>query len=216
MSFMTMLSKRFALPERHTALPGRPVPRLPGGPHEVSGRALVPPYPEGSRILLAGMGRFRSAEQLFWSVPGVFVTAAGYAGGYTENPTHNEVHTGRTGHAEVVQVVYDPASTDLEALLALFWENHDPTQGMRQGSDQGTQFRSILIVEADDLACAQSSLCRYQAALSDAGVSRPITTVVTTDKPFYFAEDFHQQQAAKQPSAVRKPKGIGIPFPLHV
>lgn len=211
MSFMTMLAKKFSLPDASEALPGRAEVTLPSAPHFVNGRSLVGPYPDGLQTLVVGMGCFWGAERLFWQAPGVYVTAVGYAGGHTPNPTYNETCTGRTGHAEVVLVVYDPDQISLDGLLKIFWENHDPTQGMRQGNDTGTQYRStIYLADAAGLAQAEGSRDRYQAALRDAGIKSTITTEIRQLDTFYFAEDYHQQYLAKNPGGYCGIRGTGV------
>ena len=165
MSFMTMLTKKFSLPGKDEALPGRDAAIMPVEPHFVNGKSMTGPYPEGMKTVLVGMGCFWGAERLFWQLPGVYVTAVGYAGGYTANPTYHETCTGRTGHTEAVLVVYDPAVIGLEEVLKVFWENHDPTQGMRQGNDTGTQYRSAVYVgSAEDLELALKTRDAYQTA----------------------------------------------------
>ena len=181
------------------ALPGRDAPLPTAQAHHVTGAPLHPPFPEGSRQAVFGMGCFWGAERLFWQTDGVLTTAAGYAGGHTANPTYDEVCSGQTGHAEVVLVVYDPAAVSYDTLLKVFWENHDPTQGMRQGNDVGTQYRSAIYVTDDDQrAEAQRSLQGYQRALTAAGYGT-ITTEIVDAGPFYYAEEYHQQYLAKNP-----------------
>jgi peptide-methionine (S)-S-oxide reductase len=197
-----------------TALPGRAAPLAFNPQHYVNGHSMVPPFPKGLELIYVGLGCFWGAERLFWQQPGVHVTAVGYAGGYTPNPTYKEVCTGQTGHAEVVLVVYDPAQIALDALLKVFWEAHDPTQGMRQGNDIGTQYRSALYpATAAQLAIVQASVERYQDALrySDLG---HITTEVRLAPPFYYAEDYHQQYLAKEPNGYCGLRGTGVPCPL--
>ena len=214
MSFMTMLSKKFSLPAREEALPGREEPIVPGEPHFVNGRALTGPYPDGMETILFGMGCFWGAERIFWKIPGVYVTAAGYAGGFTKNPTYHETCTGRTGHTEAVLVVYDPEAVSLDHLLKVFWESHDPTQGMRQGNDTGTQYRSAIYTSAPhQLERAETSREQYQAALREAGVTTQITTEVLANDGFYFAEDYHQQYLAKNPGGYCGIGGTGVTCP---
>lgn len=182
------------------------------GHHFVTGRSLTQ-RPEGSHEVLFGMGCFWGAERKFWSLPGVFSTAVGYAGGNTEAPSYEQVCTGRTGHAEVVRVVYDPATVSFETLLGVFFENHDPTQGMRQGNDIGTQYRSTVYV--DDLAQMESAeriKARYQQALSEAGHG-PITTELRALVPFFYAEPYHQQYLAKNPNGYCGLGGTGVSCP---
>lgn len=203
-------SAKLRLPEPHQALPGRaevmPVPDR----HLVLGRPLLPPFPAGCRRVLLGMGCFWGAERKLWQLPGMWVTAVGYAGGVTPNPTYEEVCSGRTGHTEVVQAVYDPAVLDFGLILRLFWESHDPTQGMRQGNDVGTQYRSALYVhdqEQEELAAqtAQS----FGRRLSQAGFG-PVTTEIARDRTFYYAEAYHQQYLAKNPGGYCGLAGTGI------
>lgn len=211
MSFMTMLTKKFALPSADEALPGRDEPIVPENAHFVSRRSLTGPFPEGHKTVVLGMGCFWGAERLFWETDGVWVSAVGYAGGHTPNPTYNETCTGRTGHTEVVLVVYDPSKVTLSALLKVFWENHDPTQGMRQGNDTGTQYRSAIFVStADDLSVVENSRDSFQQALRDAGRASAITTEVSMLDAFYYAEDYHQQYLAKNPSGYCGLKGTGV------
>ncbi|MEX2503356.1 MAG: peptide-methionine (S)-S-oxide reductase MsrA [Egicoccus sp.] len=182
------------------ALPGRdaspfPIPQE----HFVHGRGLTPPWPEGHEVVVFGMGCFWGAERIFWQLPGVFTTAAAYAGGPTPHPTYREVCTGQTGHAEVVVVVYDPAVIDLDGLLGPFWENHDPTQGMRQGNDVGTQYRSAIYTSSDaQRQVAETSRERYQAKLAENGYGE-ITTEIAPLGDWYYAEPEHQQYLAKNP-----------------
>ena len=199
-----------SLPDANSALPGRDVP-LPLDPkHYVNGHAMLPPWPQGLEVLEVGMGCFWGAERLFWTQEGVFVTAVGYAGGRTPHPTYDEVCTGRTGHAEAVRVVFDPTRVSLDTLLALFWENHDPTQGMRQGNDIGTQYRSVLFYQNDEqAACLRASAQHFGEALVAAGKGR-ITTDIQPASPFFYAETYHQQYLAKNPNGYCGLKGTGI------
>ena len=181
--------------------------------HFVSGRPLVGPYPEGLEEAVFGLGCFWGAERVFWQAPGVWVTAVGYAGGTTPNPTYEEVCSGRTGHTEAVLVVYDPKITGYDALLKLFWETHDPTQGMRQGNDVGTQYRSaIYTFSPQQAALAEMSRGAYQRQLEAAGLGE-ITTEIRAAPPFYFAEDYHQQYLAKNPYGYCGLGGTGITCP---
>jgi peptide-methionine (S)-S-oxide reductase len=181
--------------------------------HFVSGRPLVGPYPEGLEEAVFGLGCFWGAERAFWQEPGVWVTAVGYAGGTTPNPTYEEVCSGRTGHTEAVLVVYDPKVTSYDALLKLFWETHDPTQGMRQGNDVGTQYRSaIYTFSPQQAALAETSRGAYQRQLEAAGLGE-ITTEIREAPPFYFAEDYHQQYLAKNPYGYCGLGGTGITCP---
>ncbi|MFP4148250.1 MAG: peptide-methionine (S)-S-oxide reductase MsrA [Nitriliruptoraceae bacterium] len=182
------------------ALPGRATPLPVPDAHHVHGRPITPPWPDGHELLVVGMGCFWGAERIFWQLEGVWTTFVGYAGGTTPNPTYAEVCTGRTGHAEVAGIVYDPAGVDLEVLLAAFWEQHDPTQGMRQGNDIGTQYRSIVLTtSAEQREAALTSRERYQARLETAGVAGTITTTVEDLGALYWAEAEHQQYLAKHP-----------------
>ena len=205
--------KKLIMPATGEALPGRdeamPVPDR----HFVNGNPLKGPFPAHLRTAVFGLGCFWGAERRFWETPGVWSTAVGYAGGETPNPSYQEVCTGETGHNEVVLVVYDPAVISYEALLALFWEAHDPTQGMRQGNDIGTQYRSgIYSDDAGERALAKASRESYQAALGAAGFGA-ITTEVTPLGPFYYAEDYHQQYLAKNPGGYCGIGGTGVGCP---
>ncbi|WP_297526535.1 peptide-methionine (S)-S-oxide reductase MsrA [Thiohalobacter sp.] len=203
---------RMVTPE--AALPGRDTPMPVTNRHHVSGRPLLPPFPEGLAEVLFGMGCFWGAERRFWMLDGVWVTAVGYAGGYTPNPTYEEVCSGLTGHNEVVRVVYDPERIGFERLLAHFWEGHDPTQGMRQGNDLGTQYRSgIYCANDEQLGAAEASRARYQAALAAAGLGT-ITTEILRMPAFYYAEDYHQQYLAKNPGGYCGLGGTGVDCPL--
>ena len=197
------------LPRAEEALPGRatgvPVPER----HFVNGRPLAGPFPERMRRAVFGMGCFWGAERLFWSKPGVYATAVGYAGGFTPNPSYKEVCSGRTGHAEVVLAVYDPKAVALDELLAVFWEGHDPTQGMRQGNDVGTQYRSAVYLPEDEIALALRSRERYQQALTAAGCGQ-ITTEIAVAPTFYYAEPHHQQYLAKVPNGYCGLGGTGV------
>lgn len=201
------------MPTAAEALPGRaePLPAPPG--HFVHGRPIAPPFPEGTRTAVFGMGCFWGAERIFWQLDGVYSTAAGYAGGFTKNPTYEEVCSGRTGHSEVVLVVHDPRVVDFERLLQVFWEGHDPTQGMRQGNDVGTQYRSAIFVDgAERLRAAGASRDAYQAGLAAAGYG-PITTEIRAAPPFYHAEEYHQQYLAKNPGGYCGLGGTGVACP---
>jgi peptide-methionine (S)-S-oxide reductase len=202
------------LPQRDEALPGREHPFMPAQPHHVHGRSLLTEsYPHGEMVLF-GMGCFWGAERKFWSLPGVLCTAVGYAGGYTPNPNYREVCSGQTGHAEVVQVVYDPTVTSLEKLLKVFWESHDPTQGMRQGNDAGTQYRSAVYTSnVAQLGVAETIARNYQAELDRAG-HQPITTEICIAGPFYYAEDEHQQYLSKHPDGYCGLGGTGVGCPI--
>ena len=200
------------MPERDEALPGRsepmPVPEL----HYVTGNRLVEPYPAGLELAVFGMGCFWGAERRYWELQGVYSTAAGYAAGYTPNPTYDEVCSGMTGHNEVVQVVFDPRVVGYETLLKLFWESHDPTQGNRQGNDIGTQYRSgIYCFNAEQKRAAEQSRELYQSALCAAGLG-DITTEILEKSGFYFAEEYHQQYLAKNPAGYCGLGGTGVSF----
>jgi len=195
------------------ALPGRETPVSVSNVHHVHQRPIQPPFPAGMKELVAGMGCFWGAEQLFWSLPGVYTTAVGYAGGYTPNPHYEEVCSGRTGHTEVVLVVYDPAEITLNRLLATFWESHDPTQGMRQGNDRGTQYRSALYLPDEaDKAIAETSAEQFRQALAEAGKG-DITTEIHQAVPFWYAEEYHQQYLAKNPGGYCGLAGTGVRCP---
>ena len=211
---MALFGRKPELPEAEHALPGRaePLPLAPA--HAVSGRSMVPPYPEDCAVLDVGMGCFWGAERIFWITPGVHVTAVGYAGGHTPNPTYEEVCSGGTGHTEVVRVVFRPAEVALGEVLRRFWEGHDPTQGMRQGNDVGTQYRSALYAhDADALVAARASAEGYQKRLSEAGLGA-ITTEIREAPPFYFAEEYHQQYLHKNPGGYCGLGGTGVSCPV--
>jgi peptide-methionine (S)-S-oxide reductase len=206
------LFRKKSLPAESDALPGRSTPMRVTETHFVNGHRIVPPFPAGLREAVFGMGCFWGAERLFWQLPGVYSTAVGYAGGFTPNPTYQEVCGGETGHAEVVRVIYDPAKISYEKLLQIFWESHDPTQGMRQGNDVGTQYRSAIFVsDAAQRAAAEKSERAYQASLTAAGRGT-ITTEIRDAAPFYYAEDYHQQYLAKNPDGYCGIGGCGVPF----
>ena len=207
---MFLFRKDAKMPEPGKTLPGRDEAIPTAATHFVSGRDLKGPYPEGLEIATFGMGCFWGVERIFWKLPGVWVTAVGYAAGTTPNPTYREVCTGMTGHNEVVQVVFDPAKISYEVLLKAFWEGHDPTQGMRQGNDVGTQYRSGIYVHSDDQrAAAEASKAAYQEALT-ARRFGDITTEIVDAGPFYFAEDYHQQYLAKNPGGYCGLGGTGV------
>ncbi|MFO1117175.1 MAG: peptide-methionine (S)-S-oxide reductase MsrA [Beijerinckiaceae bacterium] len=212
---MFLLRKRTALPTAAQALPGRPDPIQTAEKHFVFGRPLEGPYPEGMKVAVFGMGCFWGAERKFWQLgDGIWITAVGYAGGHTPNPTYEEVCSGMTGHTEVVLVVYDPAKISYARLLKTFWENHDPTQGMRQGNDIGTQYRSAIYAESEaDLMEAKGSEAIYGAALA-ADRHGSITTEIEPAPPFYFAEDYHQQYLAKNPNGYCGLGGTGVACPI--
>ena len=204
---------KLSVPKPEDCLPGRPEPMPVPECHFVNGHALAGPYPRGCERALFGLGCFWGAERLFWEASGVYVTAVGYAGGSTPNPTYEEVCSGRTGHAEVVLVVFDPAKTSYEALLKLFWEGHDPTQGMRQGNDIGSQYRSaIYTFSPAQRAAAEATREAYQARLAASSYGA-ITTEIGEAPPFYFAEDYHQQYLAKNPWGYCGHGGTGIACP---
>ncbi len=203
------------LPTPDQALPGRSIAMPISDRHEVLPSSLKGPFPEGSQVAVFGMGCFWGAERLFWTLPGVITTSVGYAGGITPNPTYEEVCSGMTGHAEVVQVVYDPTRISYEDLLKVFWENHDPTQGMRQGNDVGTQYRSAIYATTDEqLATAQASRDAFAPIVARAGKGE-ITTEITRLGDYYFAEDYHQQYLAptKNPNGycTHGPTGLSCP-----
>ena len=196
------------------ALPGRDRPMPVPERHDVLGTPLTPPFPEGLETAVFGLGCFWGAERVFWQAPGVYTTAVGYAGGYTPNPTYNEVCGARTGHAEVVLVVFDPKQTSYDALLKRFWENHDPTQGMRQGNDVGTQYRSAIYTTSDaQREAADASRATFQDAL-DARRYGEITTEIAPLDRFYYAEDYHQQYLAKNPNGYCGLGGTGVSCPI--
>jgi peptide-methionine (S)-S-oxide reductase len=203
----TMVSAAEALPGRDETMP---VPAR----HEVLDAPIAPPFPDGLEQAVVGMGCFWGAERIFWQAPGVYTTAVGYAGGFTKNPTYEEVCSGRTGHTEAVLVVFDPQQTSYEEILRLFWENHDPTQGMRQGNDQGTQYRSAIYTANDaQRAAAESSRTMFQGELARAGFGE-ISTEIGEAGPFYYAEAYHQQYLAKNPMGYCGLGGTGVACPV--
>ena len=207
---------KLTMPTPETALPGRsqrmPVPAQ----HYVNGHPLTPPFPAGLEMAMFGLGCFWGAERKFWQTPGVYSTSAGYAAGLTPNPTYEEVCTGRTGHNEVVRVVFDPKAVSYETLLKVFWESHDPTQGMRQGNDVGTQYRSgIYVTSPEQRRLAEASRDAYQQVLTKAGYG-PITTEILEAPEFYYAEDYHQQYLAKNPAGYCGLGGTGVACPTGV
>jgi len=209
---MSQAGRRTTMPQPAEALPGRIAAMPVTDRHFVNGHALQPPYPAGTQRALFALGCFWGAERRFWQQPGVYVTAVGYAGGTTPNPAYEEVCSGLTGHAEVVQVVFDPAAIDYSALLKVFWESHDPTQGMRQGNDVGTQYRSaIYCLDESQRAAAVASREAYQQALTAAGRGG-ITTEILPAPVFYFAEDYHQQYLAKNPGGYCGTGGCGVAY----
>jgi peptide-methionine (S)-S-oxide reductase len=214
---MFLLNRRQAsMPTETQALPGRPDSMTIPERHHVNGERIVPPFPEGTRTAIFAFGCFWGAEKDFWETPGVVSTAVGYAGGFTPNATYNEVCSGGTGHAESVLVVYDPKKVTYEQLLRVFWENHDPTQGMRQGNDMGTQYRSaIFTADAEQQRAAEASRDAYQASLTAAGYGT-ITTEIAPAGPFYYAEDYHQQYLAKNPNGYCPNHRTGVKLPDDV
>jgi peptide-methionine (S)-S-oxide reductase len=207
-----MLSKKLAMPGPGEALAGRAEAIPTAETHFVNGKPLKGPYPEGLEKALFGLGCFWGAERIFWKTPGVYVTAVGYAAGETPNPTYQEVCSGRTGHTEAVLVVFDPKKISYAELLRRFWEAHDPTQGMRQGNDVGTQYRSgIYVYNAEQRRQAEASLKMYQEALGKRGT---ITTEILDAPEFYFAEDYHQQYLAKNPGGYCGLGGTGVSCPI--
>ena len=205
----TMVSAAEALPGRDETMP---VPAR----HEVLHTPIAPPFPDGLQEAVVGMGCFWGAERIFWQAPGVYTTAVGYAGGFTKNPTYEEVCSGRTGHTEAVLVVFDPQQTSYEEILRLFWENHDPTQGMRQGNDRGTQYRSAIYTENDaQRAAAESSRTMFEGELARAGYGE-ISTEIAEAGPFYYAEAYHQQYLAKNPNGYCGLGGTGVACPVGV
>jgi peptide-methionine (S)-S-oxide reductase len=211
---MHLFSKPTTMVSAEDALPGRdermPVPAR----HEVLGTPLEPPFPEGLETAVFGLGCFWGAERVFWRAPGVYTTAVGYAGGHTPNPTYEEVCSGRTGHTEVVLVAFDPAQTSREEILKLFWESHDPTQGMRQGNDVGTQYRSAVYVSSpEQRAAAEATRAAFGERLGAAGYGE-ISTEIADAGPFYYAEDYHQQYLAKVPNGYCGLGGTGVSCPV--
>nr|WP_290225024.1 peptide-methionine (S)-S-oxide reductase MsrA [Trichocoleus desertorum] len=205
--------KKLSLPTPAEALPGRAEPMSVPEKHFVNGNPLQPPYPAGLEMAMFGMGCFWGAERKFWQLPGVFTTAVGYAAGVTPNPTYQEVCSGMTGHNEVVQVVFDPKQISYEALLKAFWENHNPTQGMRQGNDSGTQYRSgIYAYSEQQRKLAETSRDAYQLGLSKAGYGT-ITTEIIEAPEFYYAESYHQQYLAKNPNGYCGLGGTNVCLP---
>jgi peptide-methionine (S)-S-oxide reductase len=230
---MFFANKKLRMPDPKDVLPGRAAPMQLGATHFVNGHRIVPPFPEGMARAMFGLGCFWGAERMFWEVPGVYSTAVGYAGGTTPNPTYEEVCSGMTGHTEVVLVIYDPTKVSYEKLLAVFWENHDPTQGMRQGNDAGTQYRSAIYtfdnpaapsgaadgrgqaptVGAAQQAAAEASRTAFQPRLTAAGYGS-ITTEIIPAPTFYYAEDYHQQYLGKNPNGYCGLAGTGVSCPL--
>ncbi len=211
---MASKPRKTSMPSAADALPGRPQPMAVPETHFVNGHRLAPPFPAGLELALFGMGCFWGAERLFWELPGVWSTSVGYAGGFTPNPSYPEVCTGDTGHTEVVRVVFDPKKIRYSDLLKAFWESHDPTQGMRQGGDVGTQYRSAIYAIGDrQLELAEQSKAAYQRALAAAGHGEPITTEVGPAPQYFYAEEYHQQYLAKNPDGYCGLGGTGIACP---
>jgi peptide-methionine (S)-S-oxide reductase len=211
---MRFISHKLTLPTKEQALPGRSERMQVPKSHFVNGAPLEPPFPEGSELALFGLGCFWGAERKLWQAPGVISTSVGYAGGSTPNATYQEVCSGRTGHTEVVRVVFDPGKVSYEELLGLFWEAHDPTQGMRQGNDVGTQYRSAIYTYGDEQRrAAEASRDAYQKALTAAGHGA-ITTEIREAPEFYYAEDYHQQYLAKNPGGYCGIGGTGVACPI--
>jgi len=213
---MFMQRKKVQMPERESALRGRATPPAVPERHHVNGNRIVPPYPANTKLAMFGLGCFWGAERKFWQLPGVYSTSVGYASGYTPNPTYEEVCTGMTGHNEVVRVVFDPAVVAYRDLLRVFWESHDPTQGMQQGNDVGTQYRSgIYVHAAEQRAEAEDSREIYNDELKRAG-HKAITTEIVDAPEYYFAEDYHQQYLAKNPNGYCGIGGTGVSCPIGV
>jgi peptide-methionine (S)-S-oxide reductase len=207
---------KLRMPTPDEALPGRPQTMPVPAAHYVNGNPLTPPWPEGFEVAYFGMGCFWGAERKFWETPGVYTTAVGYQAGHTPNPSYQEVCSGLTGHSETVLVVFDPKVVSYEALLKVFWENHDPTQGMRQGNDVGTQYRSGIYVTSDaQRNAAERSAAMFQERLATAGYAA-ITTEILTAPAFYYAEDYHQQYLAKVPNGYCGLGGTGVSCPIGV
>lgn len=216
MSLFDYGRKKVGMPKPEDALPGRSLPQVLTARHFVNDTPLQPPFPGNLQQAMFGLGCFWGAERRFWQQPGVYSTAVGYAGGFTPNPTYDEVCSGQTGHNEVVLVVFDPAQISYEQLLKVFWESHDPTQGYRQGNDVGTQYRSgIYVFDAAQRASAEKTRDRFQAALSAAEYAE-ITTEIVDAPPFYYAEDYHQQYLAKNPRGYCGLGGTGVSCPIGI
>ena len=208
--------KPVKIPSADEALPGRATPLPTPSTHWVNGNSIKPPFPAGLETAIFGLGCFWGAERKFWQAPGVYSTAVGYAGGYTPNATYREVCSGMTGHTEVVLVVFDPRATSYDALLKIFWESHDPTQGMQQGNDVGTQYRSAIYYAGDaQRRAAEKSRDAYQRALTESRHGK-ITTEIRPAPPFYYAEDYHQQYLAKNPHGYCGLGGTGVACPIGV
>ena len=208
------LGKKTEIPSAEVALRGRAQPIPTAETHFVNGRPLKGPFPEGTEQVQVGMGCFWGVERMFWELPGVWMTAVGYAAGHTPNATYQEVCTGKTGHNEVVLITYDPEQMTFEGLLQVYWEGHDPTQGMRQGNDRGTQYRSGIYWTTDaQRALAEATRTAFQARLATAGYGA-ITTEIEPASPFYYAEDYHQQYLAKNPGGYCGIGGTGVTCPI--
>ncbi|MDP9036838.1 MAG: peptide-methionine (S)-S-oxide reductase MsrA [Myxococcota bacterium] len=206
--------QKLTVPSASEALPGRSETIPVAERHVILDAQMLPPFPPGLHSAVFGMGCFWGAEKKFWELPGIYSTQVGYAGGSTPNPTYREVCSGRTGHAEVVRVIFDPAQTSFEELLRVFWENHNPTQGMRQGNDVGTQYRSAIYANDEgQKSAAEQSRAAYQKGLAAAGLGC-ITTEIATARPFYYAEDHHQQYLAKNPDGYCGLGGTGVACPV--
>jgi peptide-methionine (S)-S-oxide reductase len=215
MFLLNMLNNKLKMPPRENALPGRADALPTASHHFVNGNSLHAPFPEGMETAVFGLGCFWGAERKFWQLPGVHVTAVGYAAGYTKNPTYQEVCTGLTGHNEVVLVVFDPKKTSFDTLLKTFFESHDPTQGMRQGNDVGTQYRSgIYVTSPQQRAAAEAARDAYRKALAAAGRESGITTEIVDAPEFYYAEEYHQQYLAKNPNGYCGLGGTGVACPI--
>ncbi|HCB37433.1 MAG TPA: peptide-methionine (S)-S-oxide reductase [Acidimicrobiaceae bacterium] len=213
---MALFSRKTEMPTPEKTLPGRAEPIDAPAAHAVLGTPTTPPFPDGFESIVVGMGCFWGAERLFWTQPGVHTTAVGYASGTTPNPAYEEVCSGRTGHNEVVLAVFDPAATSLERMLAVFWEGHDPTQGMRQGNDVGTQYRSgVYVADEAQRAAAEESRQRFGEVLVAAGMG-PATTEICDAGPFYYAEEYHQQYLHKVPNGYCGLGGTGLSCPAGV
>ena len=211
---MLFTRKKTALPAPGEALPGRDTPIAELGRHLVLGTPLTPPFPDGTERIVVGMGCFWGAERMFWQAPGIYTTAVGYAGGLTPHPTYQEVCSGRTGHTEVVLAVFDPRQTSYEEMLRIFWEGHDPTQGMRQGNDVGTQYRSAIYWTTDTQRdAARASRDRFQQELTRAGYGE-VTTEIAEAGPFYYAEAYHQQYLEANPNGYCGLGGTGVSCPV--
>jgi peptide-methionine (S)-S-oxide reductase len=213
---MFLFSKPSTMVTADEALPGRTETMRVPAAHEVLGNPIAPPFPDGLEQAIVGLGCFWGAERIFWQAPGVYTTAVGYAGGFTANPTYEEVCSGRTGHTEAVLVVFDPEQTSYDEILRLFWEGHDPTQGMRQGNDQGTQYRSaIYTLDEAQRAAAEASRERFQQELAKAGYGE-ISTEIAEAGPFYYAEPYHQQYLAKNPNGYCGLGDTGVACPVGI